>query len=533
MPIERRTTTNKMNKSLFSTLRSFTRPPDATNDAGAPAFQLSPEAALAQIACTGCLSQTFYATAETQLDRVLELARQVDTDFLARTALYSRQVAHMKDMPALLCAMLASRSLDRLNDVFPQVINNARLLRNFVQAIRSGVTGRKSLGSAPRRLARQWLDHANDETLLAATIGNDPSLADVIKMVHPKPRCPRREALYAWIIGKPHDPAVLPDIVQEFEAWKADRSLPLPRVPFRLLTAQPLTTEQWTEIARHANWTTTRMNLNTFSRHGVLKNTEMVNILAQRLSDAALVRQAKVFPYQLLAAFLNVTNDIPQVLSLALQDALEVATEQVPALQGNVFVAIDISGSMQSPVTGEQQGRSSKVRCLDVAALIGAAIMRKNPLATIIPFHEVATQTSLTPRDSVMTNARMLASLPSGGTDCSAPLRWINLMNASPSLVIIVSDNESWCHANNHQTTPVMKEWSKIKARQPDAKLVCIDLAPNTTTQAPDRADILNIGGFSDEVFTLVKNFADSSTDPDHWLQRINQQQLRATLRIA
>ena len=522
-----------MNKTLFTSVRSALRSPATTNDAGAPAYQLSPEAALAQLACTGCLSQTFYATAETQLDRVLELARQVGTDFLARTALYARNVAHMKDMPALLCAVLASRDMTRLNDIFPEVINNARLLRNFVQAIRSGVTGRKSLGSAPRRLVRKWLDLATDETLLASTIGNDPSLADVIKMVHPKPRCARREALYAWIIGKPHDPALLPALVQEFEAWKSDRSRPLPRLPFRLLTAEPLTTEQWTEIARNANWTTTRMNLNTFARHGVLKNDELVSLLAQRLSDATLVRQAKVFPYQLLAAFLNAESNIPQVLTLALQDALEVATEQVPALQGNVFVAIDISGSMQSPVTGQQKGRSSKVRCLDAAALIGAAIVRKNPLATIIPFHEVALNQSLNPRDSVMTNARMLANLPSGGTDCSAPLRWINQMNASPSLVIIVSDNESWCHAHNRQTTPVMQEWKKIKARQPDAKLVCIDLAPNTTTQAPDRNDILNIGGFSDEVFTLVKNFADSSANPHHWVQRIQEQVLRSSQRIA
>lgn len=522
-----------MNKTLFSSLRSALRSPAATNDAGAPAYQFSAEAALAQLACTGCLSQTFYATAETQLDRVLELARQVDVDFLARTALYSRDVAHMKDMPALLCAVLASRDLDRLNEIFSQVIDSARLLRNFVQAIRSGVTGRKSLGSAPRRLVRQWLDRADDQTLLAATIGNDPSLADVIKMVHPKPRCARREAFYAWIIGRPHDPTLLPAIVQEFVAWKADRSLPLPRVPFRLLTAEPLTTQQWTEVALYANWTTTRMNLNTFARHGVLKNAELVKLLAKRLSDATQVRRAKAFPYQLLAAFLNAESNIPQALTLALQDALEVATEQVPALQGNVFVAIDISGSMHSPVTGQQKGRSSKVRCLDAAALIGAAIVRKNPLATIIPFHEIALSQSLNPRDSVMTNARMLANLPSGGTDCSAPLRWINQMNASPSLVIIVSDNESWCHAHNRQTTPVMSEWSKIKARQPHAKLVCMDLAPNTTSQAPDRSDILNIGGFSDEVFTLVKNFADSSASPDHWVQRINQQVLRARQRIA
>ena len=32
-------------------------------------------------------------------------------------------------------------------------------------------------------------------------------------------------------------------------------------------------------------------------------------------------------------------------------------------------------------------------------------------------------------------------------------------------------------------------------------KLICIDLQPNTTTQAPERSDILNVGGFSDAVF--------------------------------
>ena len=38
----------------------------------------------------------------------------------------------------------------------------------------------------------------------------------------------------------------------------------------------------------------------------------------------------------------------------------------------------------------------------------------------------------------------------------------------------------------------------------PAPKLVCIDLQPYTTTQAPDRDDILNIGGFSDAVFSVV-----------------------------
>ena len=38
-------------------------------------------------------------------------------------------------------------------------------------------------------------------------------------------------------------------------------------------------------------------------------------------------------------------------------------------------------------------------------------------------------------------------------------------------------------------------------------KLVCIDLQAYTTTQALEREDILNVGGFSDAVFSVVASF--------------------------
>ena len=44
-------------------------------------------------------------------------------------------------------------------------------------------------------------------------------------------------------------------------------------------------------------------------------------------------------------------------------------------------------------------------------------------------------------------------------------------------------------------------------------KLICIDLQPATTTQAPDRNDILNVGGFSDAVFGVVASFLDEGAN--------------------
>jgi 60 kDa SS-A/Ro ribonucleoprotein len=42
--------------------------------------------------------------------------------------------------------------------------------------------------------------------------------------------------------------------------------------------------------------------------------------------------------------------------------------------------------------------------------------------------------------------------------------------------------------------------------------LISIDLQPYGTTQAPERDDILNIGGFSDAVFNVVAAFLGDDT---------------------
>jgi len=80
-------------------------------------------------------------------------------------------------------------------EIFDRVIDDGRMLRNFVQIMRSGAVGRKSLGTLPKRLVQQWLERRTDEAdFFRASVGNDPSLADVLRMVHPKPASASRAA---------------------------------------------------------------------------------------------------------------------------------------------------------------------------------------------------------------------------------------------------------------------------------------------------------------------------------------------------
>ena len=512
-----------MNPLLFKSSSGRLPATDTCNEAGGKAFTLGPQLTLAQYAATGCLNGTFYATAETQLDTVLKMAAACDAEFVAKTAVFARQRGFMKDVPALLAAHLAQRDPVLLRKVFARVIDDGKMLRNFVQIIRSGVTGRKSLGTAPKRLVQRWLAARTDDQLLRASVGQHPSLADIVKMVHPKPNTPQRQALYGWLCSRKVEAQLLPPLVQGFEAFKESRdALALPDVPFQMLTALELGPAHWSQIARTASWQTTRMNLNTFARHGVFAGPDLTPLIVERLRDSEKVRKARVFPYQLMAAYANVSADVPGEVKEALQDAMETATQNVPAIAGKVWILPDVSGSMQSPVTGYRTGSTTAVRCLDVAALVTACFLRNNRGAEVLPFTDRLVPVDLNPRDTVLTNAAKLAALPPGATDCSVPVAEMTRRKAKGDLVIIVSDNESWAGTQKGPGTALMVQWEAFRKRNPGAKLVCLDIQPNASSQAPERADVMNIGGFSDSVFEVIAAFADGTLRADHWVSVIN-----------
>jgi 60 kDa SS-A/Ro ribonucleoprotein len=176
---------------------------------------------------------------------------------------------------------------------------------------------------------------------------------------------------------------------------------------------------------------------------------------------------------------------------------------------------------MSSPVTGQRTGATTSVRCVDVAALVAASILRQNPQAEVVPFENDVVNVSLNSRDSVMTNAQKLAAVGGGGTNCSAPLAWLNKKQAKGDLVVFVSDNQSWVDAKGGRGTETMRQWSVFKRFNPQARLVCIDIQPYATVQASEREDILNIGGFSDQVFQVIAAFAEGRLGADHWVGTI------------
>jgi 60 kDa SS-A/Ro ribonucleoprotein len=501
------------NQSLFASLTAKVWPrADTVNQSGAPAYAYGPEAKLAQLAATGTLADGFYSGAQAQLADVLAAAQAVSPEFVAKAAVYARSSGAMKDMPALLAAWLTVADPDLAVPVFRRVIDNGRMLRSVVQIMRSGQVGRTSLGTRPKRLVKEWLEQASMPKLMAAATGTSPSLADVVKMVHPAPADAAWRAFYGWLIGKPYDVAALPSEIAAFEAWKREPTGELPPVPFEWLTAFPLSAEQWSVLAGRMGWQTLRINLNTLARNGAFGVEGVAATVAARLSDPEAIARVRPMPYQLMVALGQVGEGVPLSVQAALESALETSLARVPALEGRIVVCPDVSGSMGASVTGYRKGASSKVRCIDVAALVAAAVLRRNGTARVIPFEQKVVALDLDPHARLAVNAAKLAEIGGGGTNVSAPLALLNQERAKVDMVVIVSDNESWVDPSRRGATATMNEWNRLKARNPGARLICIDIQPYGTTQARDGQDIMNVGGFTDAVFDAMSRFAKGET---------------------
>ncbi|MCA9081825.1 MAG: TROVE domain-containing protein, partial [Planctomycetaceae bacterium] len=509
------------NKSLFSSLKSLMPRATVRNEAGGPAYSLDPKHALAQLAATGCFNGTFYASAETQLNTLKTLIDLVDdNDYLARLAVYSRERACLKDMPSALTATLAARDPILFHQVFDRVIDNGRVLRTLFQMIRSGQFGKKSLSSSLQRAFQRWLNSASPEKLLSASIGHDPSLRDILRMARPTPQDNNRRALFGWLTDKEQSkwaPATeidLPEQVRlliEFRsAETAERQVALlegsedrPAVHARwdLLADTARGPQVWTAIAKSMGPQALRMNLNTLQRHGVFQDSAMAGYVAARLADENEIRRSRQFPYQYFAAYLNVSDEIPHEIRASLHKAAEIACGNVPELPAPVVIGLDVSGSMQSPITGcRGRGATSKMRCVDVAALVAAAILRRNPDSVVIPFDTQAFNVRVDPSDSILSLSERLANYGGGGTDCSLPLQMANAKYSRRKFAgaVLVSDNESWMYQGRPYyggpkgETGVMAQWQKFcenqrkfATREQTAlggpKLICIDLQPYQT----------------------------------------------------
>lgn len=224
--------------------------------------------------------------------------------------------------------------------------------------------------------------------------------ADVIQLVHAKPRSAEQAELWRYFIGKrlgddvaiPEAAVILsanagtrmvePDDLRELA--KSDPAGLVERLQVSGMTWEDIpslvngawTAELWEAIIPSMGVMALMRNLRNFDEAGV--SDQAAQIVAAKLADPAEVERARVLPMRFLSAY----NAAPSLRwAWPLEQGLQASLANIPEMDGHTLIMVDTSGSMGAPFS-----RDGSLHRWDAAALFGLAVAQRCEAATVMSF---------------------------------------------------------------------------------------------------------------------------------------------------
>ena len=244
---------------------------------------------------------------------------------------------------------------------------------------------------------------------------------------------------------------------------------------------------------------------------------DTVNKVCDLVSNPKLIKEGKIFPYQLdLANEIMLTefsNSNARQISQALAKGYELAIPNLKdLLPGNNVVFLDQSGSMGTAIMLSGKDRKyGKTQCIDKAALIAATIAKATN-SDIIAFGSSAKYIQYNPNMDVFTLAKQLASAHIGGTNLSTAWNLAQQSGNKYDRVFILSDNE--VNRGNTYTA-----YSSYLRNTGNPYVYSVDLAAyGTNCIAGDKVRYYYGYGFS-----MFDDIASSEFNPNYHIEKVKQ----------
>jgi 60 kDa SS-A/Ro ribonucleoprotein len=364
---------------------------------------------------------------------------------------------------------------------------------------------------------------------------------DALRLAHPKAPSTEHDALFRFATrgweAVAGSEALSTDVGARLEAVQALRHMS-PLEAARVIRVYRLTREMVpTELLTHpVVWDALleRMplgalirNLGVMSKVGLLTpDSEATRTVAARLRDRTAIRRARIHPLAVLAALKTYAQGhgmkgqgawtpVTQVID-ALDDAFYLAFGNVETSGKRTMLALDVSGSMDSPVHGMPY-----LSCREASAamaLVTAAVEPSHRFVaftnggylsqwtrTAIGLGSGLTPLSISPRQRLDDVVRAISGLPFGGTDCALPMVEALKHRWAVDTFVVYTDSETW--AGNIHPAQALREYRERMGIA--AKLVVVAMASNGFTIAdPDDAGMLDVVGFDTATPQVITDFA-------------------------
>ena len=458
-----------------------------TNHSGFDAYRMPDKAKLITQVLTSFFDEKkFYGDNSDDIKETLKRVIKDDPEFVSKLAVYARREFNMRSISHVLTAYLAHEVEGK--PYVKETVRGVTVRGDDVTEIMScyiSEFGKPIPNSLKKGIANAFKGF--DEYTLAKYKGTGKSvtMADILNLCHPKPANRDQEILWKKVLEGELD---IP------ETWETE------------LSAHGNNKETWEKLLNDnaVGYMAMLRNL----RNIVDANPSNIGKVYAKIANPEAVRKSKQLPFRFLSAYKALIESgfygnsvwVKSKLMDALEDAIKASLDNLPKIPGKTLIAIDVSGSMSSPISNR-----SEMTCSEVSTLMGIIASKLCEESIVWSF-----DTSLHPFD-ISRRAGILYSTVNehrcgGGTNMGIPFLEMMDKHIDVDRVIILSDNEcnrsyDWCGRRDKPVQSLADEYRRKSGN--DIWVHAIDLQGYGTQQFCGAKTNI-IAGWSEKVFDFI-----------------------------
>lgn len=272
-------------------------------------------------------------------------------------------------------------------------------------------------------------------------------------------------------------------------------------------------------------------NLGKMTSIGLLKsNSEAARAVCEHLTDGEAIRKARLHPIAILLAMSTyglghglkgaLSWQPVQMVMDALDAAFTLAFQAVEPTGKRYLIALDVSGSMDSPIAG------TNLSCREAAAAMALVTARTEKLYEIVAFtsgmanefivgagrskwgqgyRSAISPVAFSARTTLESACNTVKRMPMGGTDCALPMLYAKERELDVDVFEVLTDNETW--AGDIHPMQALNDYRQASGIP--AKLCVVGMTSTEFSIAdPNDAGTLDCVGFDASTPAIIADFA-------------------------
>lgn len=525
------------------------------NSAGGYVWQVDEWQRLKRFIVLGSEAGSYYASQKTltveNANNVLTCLQADGLRVVNEIVTISHEGRAPKNDPAIFALALAA-TLGDLNtrraalEALPKVCRTGTHLFTFAEYVK----GMRGWGRGLRRAVSAWYRGKAPHDLALQVVKyrqrDGWTHTDMLRLAHVTPQTDVQNAIFKWVTKREESEwahgLTLPEndvdnalaFIWAFERAQAAQDaktickliaefdLPREALPTQWLNDP----EVWAALLVKMPMTALIRNLASMSRVGLLaQGSDAVNTVVNRLTNADILRKARVHPIAVLSAmrvyglgyslkgagrgqmYFNPYQKreqewtpVPRIMD-ALDQAFELAFKNVEPTNKRMLLALDVSGSMAGGMIAGVPGLTPR----DGSAAMAMVTARTEPNYNIVSFQNKIVPLNISARMRLDDVLKATSGLPFGATDCAQPMLYAMEHKMNVDTFVVYTDSETW-HGAVH---PVQALHDYREKTGIAAQLVVVGMVANNFTIAdPNDPGMLDVVGFDTASPALIADFA-------------------------